>query len=141
MSFSERLRYAINETVYTQADVAKEIDTPLRTLEHWLSGDRVPASYVQDAVIDKINRFNKLKVKMYNSNAEIYNDHGSVTSLLDDYECYDINAYESLEDAVADAQEGLIERVCEALKVSRKAAEFELVVWLGVIAEKIESQF
>ena len=54
--FSERLADAIAESGETKAAIIKRLEIPHRTLFSWLSGERVPPRYVQEAVIAEIKK-------------------------------------------------------------------------------------
>lgn len=46
MSASERIKAAIAYTGMSQKAFAQATGIPLRTLEHWIAGDRIPPEYV-----------------------------------------------------------------------------------------------
>lgn len=55
-TFAEQIKDIIAETGYSQKRIAEEINIPLRTLESWIEGKRVPDKFKQWAVIEQIRR-------------------------------------------------------------------------------------
>ena len=54
--FKNTLREGIQKMGLTQRETANSLNVPLRTLESWLSGERVPAPYLQYDVLEKLQR-------------------------------------------------------------------------------------
>lgn len=51
MTFKEALLEGAKDLGITNQQLATELQVPLRTLEHWLSGDRTPLDLTQDAIL------------------------------------------------------------------------------------------
>lgn len=56
--FAEEFTKEIIRTGKTQKYLAEQLGIPLRTLEDWKSGRRVPPTYVQAMMLDKIKKIN-----------------------------------------------------------------------------------
>lgn len=57
--FSDRLGYLCRKSGLSQRAIAEKLNVPLRTLEHWLAGTRVPAVMVQQAALDGAERLGR----------------------------------------------------------------------------------
>lgn len=54
MTFSEKLKSARAETGLSQVKASAALGVPRRTYENWEAGSRVPAEYVQESVLKKL---------------------------------------------------------------------------------------
>lgn len=54
-SFSDYLRFLLSESGLTQRAFSDLIGCPLRTLEDWLSGRRLPPVYVCEAILERVS--------------------------------------------------------------------------------------
>jgi len=54
MNFAEQLRSEKDRLGLTLAGLAEKLDVASRTLEHWLSGDRVPLMVAQEGALRRL---------------------------------------------------------------------------------------
>lgn len=58
MEFAEKLTIEILRINKSQRVIAESIGVPLRTLEDWKAGRRVPPKFTQDAILDALKKIN-----------------------------------------------------------------------------------
>lgn len=59
MEFKEQLKELRSKLGLSQAALSSSLDIPKRTIENWEAGSRIPASWVQKLLLEKLENLSK----------------------------------------------------------------------------------